>query len=174
MVDQAQFEPIALTVQRQLREIGVEMEIDARPFAEVLRQIGVETETDARLLADVDRQLHESRHDSWDAVLLPLNTARNLGRLYTFWHSSQENAVTGFTGADDVMESLRSSGTEAGLSAAARTFQRVLFEQAPAIFLTNLEDARAVSRRFVVPEEPGREILETVWKWRVADQTPPD
>jgi hypothetical protein len=52
----------------------------------------------------------------------------------------------------------------------ATKFQRLLFEAAPAVFLTGLQDARAVSRRFVVPDEPGRDILETLWKWRVADQ----
>ncbi len=150
-IDQARFEPIALLVQRQLRQIGVEMEIDARPFAEV------------------DAQL---RGDSWDAVLLPVNTARNLSRLYTYWHTSALYALSGFTGTDDVLESLRSSVTEAELKTSAREFQRVLFEEAPSVFLIGLEEARAVSRRFVVPDEPGRDVVETLWQWRVTAETP--
>ena len=149
-VDQTRFEPIALLVQKQFRQIGVEMGVDALPFAEV----------EAQMYAD-----------SWDAVLLRLNTARNLGRLFTYWHSSQVYAVSGFTGTDDVMESLHSSVTEADMSAAASEFQRVLFEEAPAIFLTGPEDARAVSRRFVIPDAPGRDIIQTLWQWRVADKT---
>ena len=152
-VDQPRFEPIALMVQKQLRQIGVDMATDARPFAEVNTQV---------------------RGDSWDAVLLPLNTARNLSRLYLYWHSSQRTAVSGFTGADDALESLRSSVTEAATSASASEFQRVLFEAAPAIFLTRVEQAHAVSRRFVVPDEPGRDVMETLWQWRVADQTSPN
>ena len=150
-IDRARFEPIALLVQKQLRQIGVEMEIDARPFAEV----------DARI-----------RGDSWDAVLLPLNTARNLSRLYTYWHTSELYALSGFTGTDNALESLRSSVTEADMRTSAREFQRVLFEAAPAVFLASLEEARAVSRRFVVPDEPGRDVIETLWRWRVADPTP--
>ena len=149
VIDRPRFEPIALLVQKQLRQIGVEMEIDARPFAEVMSRI---------------------RNDSWDATLLPINTARNLGRLYTYWHTSQPTAVSGFTGANGVLESLRSSVTEDDMRTSATKFQRLLFEAAPAVFLTGLQDARAVSRRFVVPDEPGRDILETLWKWRVADQ----
>ena len=127
------------------------MVIDARPFAEVSAKIN---------------------GDSWDAVLLPLNTARNLSRLYLYWHSSQRQyAVSGFAGADDVLESLRSSVTEADMRTSAREFQRVLFEAAPAVFLTSLEEARAVSRRFVVPDEPGRDVIETLWRWSVADPT---
>ena len=125
------------------------MEINARPFAEVMSRI---------------------RNDSWDATLLPINTARNLGRLYTYWHTSQSTAVSGFTAANGVLESLRSSVTEDDMRTSATKFQRLLFEAAPAVFLTGLQDARAVSRRFVVPDEPGRDILETLWKWRVADQ----
>ena len=129
------------------------MEIDAKPFVEVDTQIF-------------------TRPDSWDAVLLRLNTARNLTRLYTYWHSSQQIAVSGFTGADDALEALRSSVTDAAIRAAASEVQRILFEEAPAVFLASVEDARAVSRRFVVPDEPGRDVVETLWQWRVAAETP--
>ena len=138
---------MVLLVQRQLRQVGVDMAIDAKPFEAVAQQI---------------------RGDNWDAVLLPFHTARNLSRLYIYWHSSQQSAVSGFTGADEALESLRSSATEADMKASAREFQRVLFEEAPAIFLVGIEEARAVSRRFIVPDAPGRDIVETLWQWRVA------
>ena len=128
------------------------MEIHAKPFIEVVTQTG-------------------TRPDSWDAVLLPVNTARNLTRLYTYWHSSGQLAVSGFTGADDALETLRSSVTDAALRAAASEVQRILFEEAPAIFLAAAEDARAVSRRFVVPSRPGLDVVETLWQWRVAAET---
>ena len=151
--DLARIEPMALMMQRQLRQIGVDMAIDAKPFGAVAQQI---------------------RGDTWDAVLLPVNTARNLSRLYVYWHSSQQSAVSGFTGVDDTLESLRSSETEAETSALASELQRILFEEAPAVFLAGLEEARAVSRRFDVPDEPGRDIVETLWQWRVAEQTSQD
>ena len=150
--DQAHYERTALLLQRQLRLVGVEMEIDAKPFVEVGDQIA-------------------TRPDSWDAVLLPVNTARNLTRLYTYWHSSGQLAVSGFTGADDALSALRLSVTDVEIQAAASEVQRILFEEAPAIFLATAEDARAVSVRFVVPSRPGLDVLETLWQWRVAAET---
>ena len=148
-LDQTRLEPTALLLQKQFRQLGVDMAIDAKPFAEIAVQI---------------------HGDAWDAVLWPLNTARNLSRSYTYWHSSQANAVSGFTGADDALEALRASVTEADTTAAARLFQEVLFAEAPAIFLTDLEETRAVSRRFAVPDAPGRDVVETLWRWRVAEE----
>ena len=149
--DQPPFERIALLIQRQLRQVGVEMNIDAKPFRDVETQLG-------------------TRPDSWDAVLLPLNTARNLTRLYTYWHSSQQVAVSGFTGADDALEALRSSEADASTQTAARKVQQILFEEAPAVFLAASQEARAVSRKFVVPDEPGRDVVETLWRWRLAGE----
>lgn len=145
--DQPRFEPIALLLQQQLRRIGVEMEIDARPFAEI--------ET---MFAGND----------WDAVLVPANLARNLSRLYLYWHSSQLYAISGFRGADDALDALRTSTTEAATRQAAQRVQSILFEQAPAIFVASLEETRAVSRRFIVPDEPGLDVMETLWRWQVA------
>lgn len=148
--DQAELERIALRVQRQLRQVGVDMELDGKPQAEM-----------EQLVNGTD----------WDAALLSLNTARSLGRLYMYWHSSGSSAVSGFTGADAPLDALRSALTDADAISAAGAFQRILFDQAPAIFLTNRETTRAVSRRFVVPDEPGRDVIETLWRWGVADNS---
>ncbi len=146
--DQAQLEPIALQVQRQLRHVGVDMELDAKPQAEMDQQV---------------------EGTDWDAALLSLNTARSLGRLFMYWHSSGEFAVSGFAGADEALDSLRSAVTEADAIKAASAFQKILFDKAPAIFLANAETTRAVGRRFVVVDEPGRDVIETLWRWGVAD-----
>ena len=151
-LEQPDVERMALLIQRQLRQVGVEMQIDARP-----------------LYADVENQIVNSP-DSWEAVLLPLSTARNLARLYTYWHSSGRYSVSGFTGADEALDTLRLSA-EADTRAAAYEVQRILFEEAPAVFLATPQDARAVSSRFMVPDEPGRDVIETIWRWRVAGET---
>ncbi|MDA1093661.1 MAG: ABC transporter substrate-binding protein [Acidobacteria bacterium] len=147
---QPQFEPIALHVQRQLGEIGVDMDIDSKPPTEMDRQV-----------AGTD----------WDAAFLSLNTGRSLGRLFVFWHSSGSSAVSGFGGADVPLDSLRSAVSKADAISAAGAFQRTLFGKAPAIFLANRETTRAVSRRFVVPDEPGRDVIETLWRWRLTDDS---
>ena len=69
------------------------------------------------------------------------------------------------------MSALRLSVTDVDIQAAASEVQRILFEEAPAVFLATAEDARAVSVRFVVPREPGLDVLETLWQWRVAAET---
>ena len=74
--------------------------------------------------------------------------------------------------ADDALEALRSSESDASTQRAARDVQRILHEEAPAIFLAASQDARAVSRRFEVPDEPGRDVVETLWRWRLAGETP--
>lgn len=145
---QPQLEPIALQIQRQLRQVGVDMDLDAKPPAEMNEQVG---------------------GTDWDAALLSLNTARSLGRLFRYWYSSGSSAVTGFAGTDETLDSLRSAVTKADAVAAASEFQQILFNKAPAIFLTNRETTRAVSRRFVVVDEPGRDVIQTLWRWRVAD-----
>jgi len=152
-VDFVRFEPLALTLQRQLRQIGVEITIDAMPFGDVVMEL---------------------EGDSWDAVLLPVNTARNMLRLFQYWHSKGDpsSTVSGFAGADFALEDLRAAQTDTETQAAAHEFRRVLFEEAPAVFLAEPAEARAVSRRFEVTEEPGRDITETLWQWRVADGTP--
>lgn len=150
-VDFAHFEPIALTLQRQLRHIGVEMTIDAMPFGDVVKEL---------------------QGDSWAAVLLPVNTARNMLRLFQYWHSEGDpnSAVSGFAGADHALEELRAAQTDTETRAAAREFRRVLFEEAPAVFLVGPAEARAVSRRFDVADEPSRDVTQTLWQWRVAER----
>ena len=71
------------------------------------------------------------------------------------------------TAADEALDSLRASVSDDDMRQAAGEFQRVLFEEAPAVFLTAVEEARAVSRRFVVPDEPGRDVIETLWRWKL-------
>ena len=125
-------------------------------------------ELDAKPQTEMDQQVEGT---DWDAALLSLNTARSLGRLYRYWHSSGSSAVSGFTGADATLDSLRSALTKAETIRAAGAFQQILFDKAPAIFLTNLETTRAVGRRFEVLDEPGRDVIETLWRWRIANDT---
>jgi hypothetical protein len=45
-----------------------------------------------------------------------------------------------------------------------------MVDDPPAIFLAWSERARAISTRFDVPVEPGRDILSTLRLWRPIDQ----
>jgi hypothetical protein len=52
--------------------------------------------------------------------------------------------------------------------AAVGALQRILYDNPPGVFIAWDERARAVSRRFVVPSTPGRDILSTFWQVRPA------
>ena len=138
-------ERVALLVQRQLYDIGVEMQIEALGIQEFTARV-------------------TSR--AYDAALVPQNLSRALSRLYVFWHSSQAYALFGYTAADAVLSDLRYAATDDEVTRAAWAFQTILYDDPPAIFLAVPRRARAVSRRFDVPAVPGEDVMETVWRWR--------
>jgi len=58
---------------------------------------------------------------------------------------------------------------DAEYKAGAAAFQRAMIEDPPAIFLAWSERLRAVSTRFDVYVEPGRDIFSTLRLWRSDD-----
>ena len=143
-------ETIALIVQRQLFDIGVDMQIEALDLPSLVDRI--------------------NRRD-YEAVLRPQNTSRSLSRLYSLWHSSQPYAVPGYTMVDDALDALNEATSREDVQHAAGKFQTILHENPPALFLVDDLQARALSRRFVVPDEPGRDVVETIWQWRLREPT---
>lgn len=135
---------LATVVQRQLYDIGVDMEIVT------LDPGGVR-----------DRLIR----GDYDAALVPQNTGRVLSRLFTFWHSTQPQALFPYTAADAPLEALRDAATPEELVTAAQRLQQVFYDDPPAIFIVNPTQARAVDRRYRVPAEPGRDIVERIWQW---------
>jgi len=150
--DLAPFETLALQLQKQFYDIGVDMRVEAMPSREFLRRI------DAR---------------DYDAVLLWRNTGEALSRLYSSWHSSEPGGL-GYRGVDAALEALRAAPTETAIREAAAELQRRFYEDPPAIFVADREDARAVSRRFEVPTAPGQDVIETIWQWRPAREPKPE
>ena len=141
-------ETIALIVQRQLFDIGVDMQIEAR---------------DLRSLVD------RINHQDYEAVLRPQNTSRSLSRLYSLWHSSQPYALPGYTMVDEALDALKGATSREDVRQAAGRFQTILHEHPPALFLVDDLQARALSHRFVVPDEPDVDVVETIWQWRPRD-----
>ena len=109
------------------------------------------------------------RSGDYDAALVPQNIGRGLSRPYVFWHSSQPNAVPGYTAADAALEALRRAVTPDEVSEAALSFQAVLYEDPPAIFIATPRQARAVHRRFDVTTTAGQDLMDTVWRWQPAE-----
>ena len=146
--DSAFDETMALIVQRQLFDIGVDMHIETLDLRSIFERLS---------------------SGDYQAVLRPLNTSRSLSRLYSLWHSSQPYALPGYTMADDALEALKEATSREDVQQAAGRFQAILHEQPPALFLVDDLQARALSHRFVVPDAPDGDVVETIWRWRPRD-----
>lgn len=147
--EDAEFERIALVVQKQLFEIGIDVEMVPVTLAEIGK-----------------------RHGSGDfeAILVQMTSSRSLDWVYWFWRSvrADEAAVgrSGYKAADAALDRIRTAQSDEETRAAVADLQRVLYDDPPAAFLVRPETARAVAESFVVPAEKGRDILGTLWQWR--------
>lgn len=142
-------ERIALMVQHQLYIIGVDMQIEALPVEQLIRR--VET-------------------GDFDAVLMDLYGGPGLSPSYFLWHSTAVRGFAGFgySAADAALDRIRLGRDDAAVQAGADELRRVFAEDPPAIFIIWSEAARAVSRRFDVDVEPGRDVLGGVWRMQPA------
>ncbi len=153
LVVEPSHERLALAVQRQLRAIGVELELE---------MVGPR-EGFARL-----------QSGDFDAYLADAIQGPNLVRPYLWWHSGGPFNSTGYRNpdVDAALTSIRHATDDAAYASGVAAFQRAVIEDPPAIFLAWRERARAVSRRFEVPSEPGDDVLSTLhlWKPRTEEQ----
>ena len=97
-------EGIALLVQRQLYEVGVDMQLEAVAPRDLLPRMA---------------------NGDYDAVMVQMNLGRTLARLHYFWHSSssEPQVAFGYTATDDVLDDLRDAPTPDDMSRAASAFQ---------------------------------------------------
>jgi peptide/nickel transport system substrate-binding protein len=145
------FERIALLLQRQLFEVGVDLEFE--PVS--MRQFA--------------GRVHEG---NFDAFLFEMTSGRSLSWVYHFWHSPNPGAMffvnSGYRSADAALDTLRATVDQAEIRAITSDLQRIFFEDPPAIFIAWPEASRAVSNIFDVPQEPGRDIMGSIWHWAPA------
>ncbi len=142
-VPDSRYEKLAIVLQKQLANIGVDMQIEVLP------------------LRDLVERLQAGRYE---AFLLERSSGRSLVWIYTSFHSNY--FVTGYTAADAALERLRGAATEPETRAAVADLQRIFYEDPPAVFLAWPQVARAVSTRFLVPAERGRDVIGSLWQWR--------
>ena len=146
--DDPRFERVALMVQKQLAEIGVDMRLEPIKQADLAQRTST---------------------GDFDAFLIQM-AGRSLSWVYTFWHSPADARLmmTGYTAADSVLDRIRRSTSDAEIQAGVGDLTRVFEEDPPAIFLAWQVQSRAVSTRFDVRPEPNRDILANIWQWRPA------
>jgi peptide/nickel transport system substrate-binding protein len=143
-------ERVALALKRQLQQLGVDM---------VLEQ------------ASLERILEVTARRDYEAALLEGVSGPTLLRAYYFWHSNTpfNSGGWGSPVIDAALDRARNVSSEKDYIEAVGALQRVFVEDPPAIFLAWSVRARAVSKRFVVPEvDPDRDVLSTLRLWKPA------
>jgi peptide/nickel transport system substrate-binding protein len=145
------FERLALTIQRQLQAIGVQMDLE---------------------LTSVDKIFERVEAGNFDAILADSVSGPTLLRPSWFWRSGSSNNWGKYNNpaVDAALDAIRAAADDAAYRSAVAAFQRAIVDDPPAIFLTWSQRARAVSSRFDVPVEPGRDILSTLRLWHPASQ----
>jgi peptide/nickel transport system substrate-binding protein len=145
--DDSRFEKLAVLIQKQLADVGVEMRLLPLPF----EQFGVRVGS-----------------GDFDAFLMEFN-GRTLGWVHQFWHSHDKGRFdSGYRSADAVLDRIKAAPTEEEIRQGVGEFFKILHEDPPAAFLAWQMTSRAVSTRFDVAFEADREIFGNVWKWRPA------
>jgi ABC-type transport system substrate-binding protein len=107
---------------------------------------------------------------NFDAYLADAASGPTLLRPYLFWHSRGPNNWGKYSSpaVDAAFDQIRASANDAEYKAGVAAFQHAIVDNPPAIFIAWSRRARAVTTRFDVQAEPGRDILGTLRLWRPA------
>ena len=145
----ALWERMALNVQRDLAQVGVNMQIESVPFEIFNERIG---------------------SGNFDAVIMELIVGNTASRPYTFWSSNSTQNVWGYKSKslDQSLDDLRRAANDTQYRDAFRRVQVHSLEDPPAIFLALGQITRAVSNRFQVVAPPNTDILPSIPDWRLA------
>jgi len=101
-------------------------------------------------------------------MLMDLVSGPTLLRLYGLWHSHMPGnyGTFGNHAVDMAFDAVRSADSESAYRMAVANLVRTFADDPPAIFLAWSVRARAVSTRFAVQSEEGRDVLSTLRFWK--------
>jgi peptide/nickel transport system substrate-binding protein len=152
IVPDPSYERLALAVQRQLAAVGVDMQLDLLP---------------------VDEAFGRVNKGDFEGFLADIVIGPPLVRPYLFWHTGGPYNWGSYSSpaVDAALDQIRHAPDDATYKAGVAAFQSAIVNDPPAIFLVSSQRTMAVSTRFVVPADPGRDILSTVWRWRLQTDT---
>ena len=142
-------ERMALEVQRQLYNAGIDMQFEVVPPEQF----------DARV-----------REGRFEAMLIDLISGPTLQRSYQFWRSGKRHKglnVFGYENeeTEQAFQLLKRTTNEAAMRSATARLQRAMFLDPPALFLAWNERSRVVRRNFQIVQEEGRDPLQMLWRW---------
>jgi peptide/nickel transport system substrate-binding protein len=152
-------EHLALEIQKQLYDVGVDMQFDVVPPVDFGRRLGA---------------------GDFDAALLDIVSGPTVSRPYLFWRSARtfkgNYNLFGYENpeAERLFQQLRTSFNEVATQTAMRRLQRVLLDDSPALFLVWTDRAQAVRRSFKPVSEEGRDPLMTLWQWQPGTDPAPE
>lgn len=140
-------ERVALDVKQQLAAVGVEMAVEEAPRDELVRRAGI---------------------GDYEAAVTEVISGPTLLRPYLIWHSgSPVNwGKFGSPSIDAALDSARYAESEDAYRQAVTHLEQAFIDDPPAIFLAWSVSTRAISKRFDVQAEEGRDVLSTVRFWK--------
>jgi ABC-type transport system substrate-binding protein len=145
------WERMALMLQRNLAQIGVDMQLETVPVDEFNR----------RTLAG-----------DFDAVLADFSAGNGASRPYVFWYSTSKQNAFGYSDSlvDAAFDRLRQAPDDNVTKSAFHDLQAQLLSDPPGMFVAYGETTRAVNRhRFQPLTPPGGDPFRTIPEWRTAD-----
>jgi peptide/nickel transport system substrate-binding protein len=148
--DDPRFERLAVLLQKQLSDVGIDMKLLPLPLAQLAPRV---------------------QTGDFDAFLIEM-AGRSLSWVYDFWHYRKGGRLdTGYRSADDVLDYIRAARTDDEVRTGIAQLENILHDDPPAAFLAWQTQSRAVSTKFDMAAEANRDILSNVWQWRPAPAT---
>ncbi len=146
------WERIALEVQKDLFNVGVDMQFKVVPLEEFTNLVF---------------------SGRFEGAFVNMISGPTPSRSYMWWRSARRFKglynVFGYENphAEDLFEVLMRSSNEAAVRAATSKLQRALYEDPPALYVAWDTRTRAIHRRFVLPKDE-RDPVWALWKWTLA------
>lgn len=145
----ASLERMAMAVQRQLRQIGVELTLERIPL---------------------DQLYARATAGQFDLLLADMIAGPTMARQQWFFGSGAQFNWGHYSNpeVDRAFDTMRGAASESEYQRGVAAYARAIVDDPPAVFLAWSERTRAVSTRYTVPAEPGRDVLSTLRQWQVA------
>lgn len=141
-----QFERIALLLQRQLDDVGIDLVLEGLDQDQIVKRIFA---------------------GDFDSYVFQMGAGKSFNWTYRFWHSPPASGG-GYTGVDDVLDRLRVARTDADIRIGVADLRQRFYDDVPAAFLAWPEATRAVDTRFDIGDRSNPDIFANIWQWRPA------
>ena len=149
-----QWERIALVLQRQLADVGVDLVLQESD------ELGIRK---------------SALSGSFDTYLYQMASGKSFDYTYRFWHSpSDRDGIayqnSGYSGVDSILERLRVIRPDAEIRTAMADLRDRFYTDVPAAFLAWPETTLAFDSRFSIGERSDPDVFANLWKWRQAER----